>query len=400
MFDLFKKKLKAVVNSISKKIEQEAPEDEEEAVITEQKAPQPEQKKTFFSTLFTRDKKTKETPEQKPPLPPSPQEPLHDDTPHPPAPKTVETSKPVPHPTHDLPAKEQQKSIFRALKEKIVTKRITEEAFSALFLDLELALLENNTAVDVIDKIKTQLKTDIVDHPIPRGKVVATITNSLKKSISSLFNVPPLNILDLIRKKKEKPFVILFVGVNGSGKTTTIAKFAHFLKKNHLTSVLAAADTFRAGSIAQLDEWARHIHLPIIKHDYGSDPAAVSYDAIDYAQKQHIDVVLIDTAGRQHTNINLVRQMEKIVRVAHPDLKIFVGESITGNDCIIQAREFDDAIHLDGIILTKADVDEKGGTALSVTYVTGKPVLYLGIGQALDSLEPFDKEKIIHNLGL
>jgi fused signal recognition particle receptor len=164
--------------------------------------------------------------------------------------------------------------------------------------------------------------------------------------------------------------------------------------------VLAAADTFRAAAIDQLQLHADKLGVKLIRHDYGSDPAAVAFDAIKHAEAKKIDIVLIDTAGRLHSNINLMDEMKKIMRVAKPDLKIFVGESITGNDCVEQAKHFNDAVGIDGIILAKADVDEKGGAAISVSYVTQKPILFLGIGQEYEDLQQFDKERLLASIGL
>jgi fused signal recognition particle receptor len=164
--------------------------------------------------------------------------------------------------------------------------------------------------------------------------------------------------------------------------------------------VIAAADTFRAASIEQIKEHAEKIGVKVISNEYGSDPASVAFDAVKYAKKNSIDCVLVDTAGRMHTAKNLLKEMEKISKVCKPDLKIFVGESITGNDAIEQVKSFNWAIGIDGIVLTKADIDEKGGTALSVGYVTKKPILYLGTGQTYNSIEPFNKQKFIEKLGL
>jgi fused signal recognition particle receptor len=220
----------------------------------------------------------------------------------------------------------------------------------------------------------------------------------LRKSITDLFPVEPPDLLKLVKQKK--PYVICFVGVNGSGKTTSIAKVAHLLKQNGHSVVIAAADTFRAAAIDQLQLHADKLNVKLIRHDYGSDPAAVAFDAIKHAEAAKKDVVLIDTAGRLHSNTNLMDEMKKIMRVAKPDLKLFVGESITGNDCIEQARQFDTAVGIDGIILAKADVDEKGGAAISVSYVTRKPIFYLGIGQEYSDLQQFDKDKLIASIGL
>jgi fused signal recognition particle receptor len=238
----------------------------------------------------------------------------------------------------------------------------------------------------------------LVDKPIRRGKVEDTIAASLSTSLESLFDVKQIDLVSVVKSKK--PFVICFVGINGSGKTTTIAKFVQLLKNNNLKCVLAAADTFRAAAIQQLEEHANNLGVKIIKHDYGADAAAVAFDAVKYAEAHKLDVVLIDTAGRMHSNANLMDEMKKVIRVAKPDMKIFIGESITGNDCIEQASKFNEAIGIDGIILSKADVDEKGGAAISVSYVTKKPILFLGTGQTYNDLQTFDSKKILESLGL
>lgn len=295
---------------------------------------------------------------------------------------------------------EEKKGIFGKVKEKLVTKKINYKQFEDIFYDLELILLENNVAVEVIDKIKSDLSTQLVEKPIKRNLIEETIRQSLKNSITSLFEIEEINLLRLIKRKIEKPFVIAFLGINGSGKTTTIAKIADLLNKNKLSCVLAASDTFRAASIEQLQKHADNLGVKLIKHDYGSDPAAVAFDAIKHAKSKNIDVVLIDTAGRMHSNVNLMDEMKKIIKVAKPDLKIFVGEAITGNDCTEQAKTFNEAVEIDGIILAKADIDEKGGAAVSVSYVTKKSIIYLGTGQNYSDLKIFEPNIIIKSLGL
>lgn len=293
-----------------------------------------------------------------------------------------------------------QKGFFGKLKEKLTTKKISSEQFENLFSDLELILLENNVAFEVIEKIKSDLEKNLVETPIKRTKVEETIKLSLKNSIEDLFNVEKPNLLNSIRKKIEKPFVITFFGINGSGKTTSIAKIANMLKENKISCVLAASDTFRAASIEQLQHHAGKLGIKLIKHDYGSDPAAVAFDAIKHAKAKNIDVVLIDTAGRLHNQDNLMAELKKIIKVTKPDLKIFVGESITGNDCVDQAKNFNDTVGIDSIILTKADVDEKGGTAISISYITKKPIIYLGVGQEYNDIKEFEPSMVIEGLGL
>ena len=295
---------------------------------------------------------------------------------------------------------EDKKGFFDKIKEVASTKKISGKNFDEIFYDLELALLESNVAYSVVEKIKCDLKDELVDKPIKKNEFDSIVINTLRKSLDSLFNIEGLDLISRIKEKKDKPFIIVFVGVNGVGKTSSIAKLANYLKKNDISCLLAASDTWRAASIEQLEHHANKLGIKIIKHNYGSDPTAVSYEAVSFAKSKGINVVLIDTAGRQHSNVNLISEMQKIIRVIKPDLKIFVGESITGSDCIEQASNFDQAIGIDGIILSKADIDEKGGAAISIEYIVKKPILYIGTGQGYDDLAVFSKEKIIASIGL
>jgi len=274
---------------------------------------------------------------------------------------------------------------------------ITEQEFSEMFENLELILLENNVALEVADNLRESLKKQLVDKEIDKDKLEDEIKSALKNSIEQLF-VPGFKLEDKIKEKS--PYVIAFFGINGSGKTTSIAKLAYKLKKQGFSVVLAAADTFRAASIEQLKQHGDKLGIKVVSKDYGSDPASVAFDAVEYAKSHKIQVVLIDTAGRMHTKENLIKEMGKIVRVAKPDLKIFVGEALTGNDATEQAKTFNEAISIDGIILSKQDVDEKGGTSLSVSYITKKPILYLGMGQEYKDLKEFNKEELVKALGL
>jgi fused signal recognition particle receptor len=295
--------------------------------------------------------------------------------------------------------KKEEKGFFARLKEKLTGKfKITENYFDDIFSELELLLLENNVALQAVEYIKEKLKKELIGKEIEKEKLGEEIKASLKLAVEDMLKTP-FNLLEKI-KEKQGVYIIVLFGINGSGKTTTIAKLANLLKKNNISVVLAAGDTFRAASIEQLQEHASRLKVEVIKSQYNADPASVAFDAIKHAQSKSIKVVLIDTAGRMHTKDSLMKEMEKIARVAHPDLKIFIGESITGNDATEQAKAFNDAVGIDAIILSKADVDEKPGALLSVSHVTGKPILYLGVGQEYKDLETFDKSKIIERLGL
>ncbi len=300
--------------------------------------------------------------------------------------------------TEEEKSLEQKKSFFQKVKSSF-TYKITQDDFNKLFNDLEMLLLENNVALEVVEDLKKSLSTKLISREIKKDNLENEIKTELKNSLNELI-IDPQNPLDTIKLKKEKPFVILFFGTNGAGKTTSIAKIANLLKENNMTVVLAAADTFRAASIEQIQEHANKLQIPLIKHNYQSDPAAVGFDAIKYAKTHRIDIVLIDTAGRMHTKTNLLSEMEKICRVTSPDLKIFVAESIAGNDATEQSKAFNDMIGIDGSILSKADVDEKGGTIISVSHATKKPIIYLGTGQTYKDLKFFNKKEYIESLGL
>jgi fused signal recognition particle receptor len=299
-----------------------------------------------------------------------------------------------------LKKNQEKKGFFSKIKSKFSYK-ITKEEFDKIFEDLEMLLLENNVALEVVEDLESRLSKRLVDKEIKQENLEQEIKSELKSSLNEILIDPddPSDIIKL-KSKEEGPFVILFFGINGTGKTTTIAKLTHLLKEKGLTVALAAADTFRAASIEQIQIHADKLKVPLIKHDYGVDPSAVGFDAIKYAKKHKINVVLIDTAGRMHTKTNLLAEMEKIVRVTNPDLKIFVAESIAGNDAIEQAKSFHEMIEIDGSILSKADIDEKGGTIISISHATNKPIFYLGTGQEYKDLKLFDKQKFIDDLGL
>ena len=282
--------------------------------------------------------------------------------------------------------------VLGKIKKTVSSKKIDEKQFDEFFWDLEVLLLENGVAVEVVEKIKQGLKVDLVDVPLERGQIEEVIKKSLRNSLDEIYNVEGFDLVE--KAEKKKPLTIVILGVNGSGKTTTIGKLVRMFAENDMKCVIGAADTFRAGSEEQLKTHADNLNVKMIKHQYGADPAAVAFDTRRYAETHDLDVALIDTAGRLHSNANLMEELKKIVRVVKPDLKIFVGEAIAGNDAVEQAKEFDKEVGVDGIILNKLDVDEKGGAALSVSYITGKPILYFGTGQDYEALEKFTVERM------
>ena len=291
-----------------------------------------------------------------------------------------------------------RRSIEKTLKkDSKKTRGISEEKLDDLLWDLELGLLESDVAYSVIESIKQDIKEEIKDISFDKSKVGEIIENILKNAISHVLKTKELDFIDYI-EDKVKPVVIMFVGVNGSGKTLSIAKITSLLKEKGFSSVMAAGDTFRAGAIEQLSIHADNLGVKIVKHGSGADPAAVAYDAIEHAKAKHKDVVLVDTAGRMQTNINLMDEMAKIKRVAKPDLIIFVGDALAGNDAVDQAKRFNEIVGIDGVILTKVDTDAKGGSALSVAYTIGKPLLFVGIGQEYKDQIPFDAQWMIDNI--
>ena len=263
---------------------------------------------------------------------------------------------------------------------------------------LEMALLESDVALPVAEQIVSSVKSELVGHKKKIGADTGQLAeDALRSALMKMLSANRLDFDEYI-KSKEKPVKILFVGVNGTGKTTSIAKVAKYLMNQGYSVVLAAGDTFRAGAIEQLEVHGSRLGLKVIKHKTGGDPAAVIFDAVEYAKAHNKDVVLSDTAGRLHTNINLMDQMRKIVRVTNPDLLIFVDEAIAGNDAVERARLFNESVPIGGSILTKTDADAKGGSAISIAYITGKPVLFLGVGQDYPDLVKFEPQWLVDRL--
>jgi fused signal recognition particle receptor len=294
------------------------------------------------------------------------------------------------------------KAQFSNFYDRIAKTELTGKDLDNVLDQFQLSLIENDVAVSAADFVSNQLREKLRDVQFarftdPRARVKVILQEVL---LSLLQRAGQLDIFALIDKKKSvgEPAVLVFIGINGTGKTTSIAKLAYVLQKKGRTVILAASDTYRSGSIEQLEEHARRIGVRVIKHQYGADPAAVAFDAVNYAKAHRINAVLIDTAGRMQTNKNLLEEMRKIVRVTNPDLTVLVVDALTGNDAVEQGKVFSEAVKIDGIILAKLDADVKGGSAISLSYIMGKPVAMVGTGQKYDDLEPFQAEAIVKNL--
>jgi len=275
---------------------------------------------------------------------------------------------------------------------------IEEEDLQSHLDDLELALLSSDVEMSVANEILDGVKENLTGQT--RRRLSSTgnlVRDALRESLYDVINVGQFDFDERVQQA-DKPVTIVFTGVNGVGKTTSIAKLAQYFEERGLSTVLANGDTYRAGANEQLEKHAENLDKKIITHEQGSDPTAVIYDAVEYAKANDIDVVLGDTAGRLHTSDDLMAQLEKIDRNIDPDMTLFVDEAVAGQDAVNRAREFNDAAEIDGAILTKADADPQGGAAISVAHVTGKPILFLGTGQDYDDLEPFDPEEIVDSL--
>ncbi len=398
LFESLKKKFSGTVGKLSDKFAgdeeaeevttDEVPEEikkEEQAKIEkpeEIEEPTEEEKETGgvrgkLSGIFSREKK-EEIPEEVEEKTETPEEEIEGETEE----ETVE---------------EEKSGIFSF----VTQKTISEKDIDDILFELEMSLLESDVALEVAEKIINSVKEDLVGKKIRRRSDVADFTReALKKAVSEILGVETRDLKEMAEeaKKSGEPLKIMFVGINGTGKTTTIAKIATFFINEGYTPVIAAADTFRAGAIEQIGHHADNIGVKLIKHKKGADPAAVAYDAVEHAKAKGKEIVLIDTAGRMQTNVNLMDEMKKIKRVVKPDVIVYVGDSLTGNDAVEQASKFNDAVGVDGIILTKADADSKGGAALSIGYVINKPILFLGVGQSYEDIMEFKPEWMVEQL--
>ena len=275
---------------------------------------------------------------------------------------------------------------------------IDEDDLAAHLEELEFALLGSDVEYEVTNEILDGVEQNLTGET--RRRLSSTgnlVRDALREALYDVISVGQFDF-DARIAEADSPVVIVFTGVNGVGKTTTIAKLAHYFEQRGLEAVLANGDTFRAGANEQLEQHARNLDKKVISHEQGSDPTAVIYDAVEYAKANDVDVVLGDTAGRLHTDDGLMDQLSKIERIIEPDMTLFVDQATAGQDAVNRASEFDAAAEVDGTVLTKVDADTQGGAAISIAHVTGKPILFLGTGQDYDDIEPFDPETIVDTL--
>jgi fused signal recognition particle receptor len=417
MFESLKAKMKSLFSRAEKKIDEkavykegpDAPKVEPPKVETPE-VPKVETPKVEVPEIRTEVPKVKtpevpkvETPAVEPVKPVEPPKVEVPEVPETPAPK-VETPA---EPPKKLSRKEQLKlekqkksggEASKLLNNDFLSKRIKEDPLDEILDELEIILLEADVAYPVAEEIKSGVRENLVGKKYDRSYTLEQVVElSVKDAVRDVLKINEFDFDEWL-DGREKPTVIMFVGINGTGKTTAIAKLTNRIQKQDKTVVLAACDTFRAGAIEQLGIHADKLGCKIVKQDHGADPAAVAFDAIEHAKSKRKDVVFIDTAGRMQTNSNLIEEMKKIVRVAKPDLKIFVGDSLAGNDAIEQAKVFDNAIGIDAVILTKIDTDAKGGAALSIAHTIGKPIAFVCKGQEYDDIIKFNTDWMIDRM--
>lgn len=287
--------------------------------------------------------------------------------------------------------KDSVKEFSSNVKSAVTEKELEESDVNPILEEFRLKLLKNNVSLDVAEEIEEELKSSLVGKEVGRTNVEETVEESFKNKLIELMD-DSFN-LDKNLEEAENPPVVFLIGFNGSGKTTTAAKLADTYKDRGV--VLGAGDTFRAASIEQLQEHGDNLDVKVVTHEYESDPAAVGYDTVEHAEKND-KIALVDTAGRSHADSNLMDELEKMVEVNDPDVSFLVVDALAGNDVLEQAEAYEGMF--DAIIVTKMDVDEKGGAIISLSHKSGKPVAFIGTGQDYDDIKEFDKEEFVEDI--
>ena len=290
-------------------------------------------------------------------------------------------------------------SLSTKIKSVVFKKtKLKESEIDGFLEDIKVSMLESDVSYDTVEKFLDNLKKRILDAEIDSKQIDNELFRFIRESLLNILSKKGIDIIEYVSEsvsKKEIPVKILFLGPNGTGKTTTIAKLTYMLKNKNFKVVISASDTFRVAAIEQSEYHAKKLDVPIVKSNYGTDPASVAFDAVAYAKARRIDVVMIDSAGRQETNKNLISEIEKMQRVIKPNIIIYVGESVSGNAISEQINEFKKFVNINGIILTKLDCDAKGGNAISIADITGIPILFFGVGEKYTDLLPYDPNFIV-----
>ncbi len=398
MFELLKKKLSGFAEKFRKKVE---PAEEKKETLIQEPAEEPARKPVLEEPTPPKKpvvvRKKPKALQEKPEVVEAPKEAEVEEIAEPEeiaeeeAEEIAEVSEEKPR---ELKAKV---SKLGRLKKAIgVEITISESDVKDLLWELELSLLEADVEQTTAEEISRDLRQRLVGKKIRGGQDIdSVLKGEIKSVLAAIMETEGINLEKEIRAKKEKPYRILFLGPNGAGKTTTMAKLTYWLQEKGFKVIWSASDTFRAASIEQLEKHASNLKVRVVKHSYGADPAAVAFDAIKTAQSRGIDVVMIDSAGRQETNRNLMQELQKIVKVTQPDLRLYVGEAFTGQALLQQAQEYDKVAGVDAFVLTKIDCDAKGGTTISLLYKLKKPILFVGVGQEYPDLEKFDPEFVL-----
>lgn len=366
-----------------------------EVPTPEAKEPEPEEAEPEIKEPEPEESELEEPASAEPESEPSEPEPAHSEPETAPEPELP----PEPPAREEKPKERIKLGIFDTVKSFVTREvEISEKDVKEMVESLELELLEADVDIGVAEGIKEELMGKLVGSKVAKAELHRFISGSIKETlIDILTNEKDFDIVSRV-SAGEKPVKIMFIGINGAGKTTTIAKVAKLLMDNNRKVVFAAADTFRAAAIEQMAVHAGRLNVKMIAREYGSDPTSVAYDAVNYARAHGADAVLIDTAGRQDTNISLLNEMKKMKRVISPDICIYIGESIAGNAILEQVSAFNREVGVDAVILSKLDCDPKGGTMLSISKATGVPIIYVGVGQAYDALERFDPKAIVSRI--
>jgi len=314
------------------------------------------------------------------------------------APEPGPVTEPVPSPV-PATAEAAAPSLVQKVRTLIIDREliVSEKDLDDALSELEMTLLESDVALPATDAIIGSVEKNLVGKHRKIGESVDDlVVHALRAALLDVLG-QGFDLKEYIAKH-ERPVKILFTGVNGTGKTTTVAKIGAWLKKEGFTVVIGAGDTYRAGAIEQIGVHAERLGIRIIQHQEGADPSAVLFDAVEYAKAHKIDVVLADTAGRFHNKANLMSQLEKIKRVMKPDLVVYVDEAVAGNDAVTRAFEFDKTVGADAVVLTKADMDSRGGAAISIAHTIGKPLMFLGVGQSYDDIMAFEPATVVEEL--